>query len=249
MSYGAALRDNLLQPTGARASGTASEPGQTRNVWQTLWSEVFRTQAIRTLTDTSTPMTISFAIEALPMAEMLVSSTTTTMLSVIEKLFGDSASDMARMLRVSRPMIYHYREGMEPSVENKRRLQTLANLASDWGAVQSQPLRKALKEQQPEGRTLLEYLSDEELDVVALRRMLFRRISRADQTLRNNLANALASGESAEARGDITRARHAAGKPVYVGDPEAPGKLIQVCPDGTRVRGRMIKRQFVPDEE
>jgi predicted transcriptional regulator len=194
-------------------------------------------------------MSMSFAVDAMPIGEMMVASTTATMLSALERLFGDSATDMAKMLRVSRPMVYHYREGMEPSVENRRRLQTLAMLANDWGAMVSQPLRGALKAKQPEGLTLLELLSAQELDVVALRKMLQRNIETSDQTLRKNLADSLACNESAEARGDIKRARHAEGKPVYIGDPNAPGTLIQILPDGSRVRGRMVKRQFVPDDE
>ena len=76
-----------------------------------------------------------------------------------------------------------------------------------------------------------------------------RNISTADEALRNNLAISLVRGETSEARSDIVRERLGAGKPVYVGDPDAPGKLIQILPDGRRIRGRMVKRQFVPDEK
>ena len=53
--------------------------------------------------------------------------------------------------------------------------------------------------------------------------------------------------ESIEERRDIVRERHLAGRPVYAGDPDNPGKLIQLLPDGRRVRGQMINRKFVPD--
>jgi len=56
-------------------------------------------------------------------------------------------------------------------------------------------------------------------------------------------------GETLEERRDIVRERREAGRPVYVGDPEAPGKLIQILANGRRVRGRMVKRRFVPDEK
>jgi hypothetical protein len=183
------------------------------------------------------------------MVQLALVGTTDRMLNVIEGVFGNSASDLAKILRVSRPMVYHYREGMEPSLENKRRIETLAGLADELSGLVSCPLSGLLEVKQPEGRTLLDYLSDEELDVPVLRRVLERNINTADQALRNNLAISLTRGQTSEARSDILRERLGAGKPVYVGDPDAPGTLIQILPDGRRIRGRMVKRQFVPDEK
>lgn len=214
-----------------------------------LWTEVFRTQALRTFTQTTTAVTISVVIDALPVAAVGMGGTASKMLEAIEHVFSDSASDIARMLRVTRPMVYHYREGMEPSPENKRRLETLAALASDWQSLDEQLLKPLLKVKQPEGKTLLDFLSDKYLDVVALRPILQRNIATADQILRKKLVTVLTREESAEARRDIMRERHAAGKPVYIGDPNEPGKLIQILPGGRRIRGRMVKRQFVPDEK
>lgn len=251
MSY-AAIDKNEIEQTSTRLSGVAASDSGfmgTGTIWRGLWTEVFRTQAIKEIPQTTTTVAICIVTEALPIWEMMFESTTVKMLTAIENIFGDSASNMAKILRVSRPMIYHYREGMEPSVENKRRLQTLASLASDSYSQVSLPLRGHLKVKQPEGRTLLDFLSDEDLDVVALRRMLQRTIATADRALRNNLAKGLSREESTDARGDIVRERHAAGRPVYVGDPDAPGKLIQILPGGGRVRGRIVKRQFVPDEK
>ena len=162
------------------------------------------------------------SVEALPIAEIEMVSSTTKLLASIENMFGKSATELAKMLRVTRQTVYHYRQGMEPSVENKRRLKSLATLASECGNQANRPIKKELKSQ------LMEYLSDEDLDITALRRML--------------------SEESALARGDVTRARHAEGKPVYIGDPDTPGKLIQIRPDGSRIRGWMINRQFVAVE-
>jgi len=247
MSY-AAIDDQVLERTGSGLAG-ATRGGSTGSPWRGLWAELFRTQAIKELPQTTTTVAICYVVETLPVTGMILPSATMKMLAAIESMFGDSASDMAKILRVSRPMIYHYRDGMEPSVENKRRLQTLAALAGEWKSQVVQPLKRLLKAKQPEGRTLLDLLSDQDLDVVALRRMLERNIANADQALRNNLATTLTLGESAEARRDIIRERHAAGRPVYVGDPDAPGKLIQILPGGRRVRGRMVQRRFVPDEK
>ena len=108
-----------------------------------------------------------------------------------------------------------------------------------------------LKTVQPEGRSLLDYLSDSELDFVTLRRVINRSLGgrRRDRVLRNQLADELTREETIEARQDIVRERHASGKPVYVGDPDNPGSLIQMLPNGRRIRGQMVNRQFVPDEK
>ena len=67
--------------------------------------------------------------------------------------------------------------------------------------------------------------------------------------LRRRFADAMVKGQSSEERLDIVRERHKAGKPVIVGDPDALGRVIQIQPNGRRIRGRMEKRRFVPDEK
>lgn len=251
MSNAAALRKYSDQRTGARTPIVESQwhkVSAPSTAWQTNWHEMFRTQAIKNLPQSSMPLAMSFAIDALPIAEIFVGSTTRAMLNTIETLFGGSATNLAKMLRVSRPMVYHYREGMEPTDENRRRLQLLASLASEIGSA-GEPVKGALKAQQASGRTLLDFLCDENLDVTALRQMIRRSVDTSDKAVRAKLADALTQQESAVRRGDVTKARHAEGKPVYIGDPETPGKLIQIRPDGSKIRGQMIRRQFVPDEE
>jgi predicted transcriptional regulator len=249
----AAIDSDDSERNSARLIGTTTTGSVSRGGWKDwrndLWVELFRTQAIKTLPQTTTTVTTSVVIEALPVARSGLIGAASKMLEAIEYVFSDSASDIAKILRVTRPMVYHYREGMEPSPENKRRLETLAALASDWQSLEEQLLKPLLRVRQPEGKTLLDFLSDKHLDVAALRPILQRNIATADQMLRKKLVTALTREESAEARRDIIRERHAAGKPVYVGDPVEPGKLIQILPGGRRIRGRMVKRQFVPDEK
>lgn len=46
---------------------------------------------------------------------------------------------------------------------------------------------------------------------------------------------------------EVTKAAlRAAGAPLYATDPEHPGMIIQVLPDGTRIPGHIEGRQFVP---
>lgn len=63
------------------------------------------------------------------------------------------------------------------------------------------------------------------------------------------LAEQLGRDKPIEERLDIMRERHAAGKPVYVGDPEKPGKLIQLQPDGRKISGKLVNLTFIPDEQ
>lgn len=221
--------------------------------WSHTWGEFYRATLFweepRNITFWQTvPMSFEVISEALPMASLGSPAENPTdthfYLSAIETVFGDSASDLSKMLRVSRPMIYHYRGGMEPSLENYRRLKLIGTLASEHQDAIAPLLREALKLPQPEGKSLLEFLSDESLDVPVLRRILHR--TSEDLARRHRLAAALANTDD---RNDIMRERHATGKPIYISDPDAPGKLIQIRPDQSRVRGRMVNRKFIPDEE
>lgn len=221
--------------------------------WCHTWGEVYRSTLFwnepRNITFWQTvPMFFAVVSEVLPIASLGGSPTdnpsdTHFYLGAIETVFGDSASDLSKMLRVSRPMIYHYRSGMEPSIENYRRIKLIGTLASEHKDTTAPLLRDALKLPQPEGKSLLEFLSEDSLDVPVVRRILHR--TSEDLARRHRLAAALANTD----RNDILRERHAAGKPIYVSDPDAPGKLIQIRPDQSRIRGRMINRKFIPDEE
>ena len=145
-------------------------------------------------------------------------------LTILEVAFGASATHLAPILRVSGPMIYHYRNGMEPSAESKRQLQALAEFTNDWISQLDHSFEADLKTVQPEGRSLLDYLSDLELDFVALRKLINRSLEgrRRDRALRNQLADELTRGETIEARKDTFRDRHVSAKPFYVGDPDTP---------------------------
>lgn len=251
MSY-AEIQSSYVGQTGAllgREFAPCAVSSSTNTGWKHVWGEMLRTSSIRNLSGITATVVICYAIDALPIAETRIVGSTNKMLNAVEKIFGDSASDMARILHVSRPMVYHYREGMAPSVENMRRLQTLAGLASEFHSSVESPLPGLLRAAQPEGKNLLQYLSDDHLDMPIVRRVLERSIRTADQNVRNHLAAMLDRRESIKERLDVVSERRTSGKPVYVGDPGAPGYLIQILPNGRRSRGRMVKRKFVPDKK
>ena len=252
MSYMAAI-GSFPGQSGARVDWTSSEEGSSpehRTPWRNIWSEVLRSRAVSDLPQSTGSWVVCVTSKALPVSAVHFATTTKDLLTSIEIAFGRSATILAKMLRVSRPMIYHYRDGMEPTAENRRRLQALAAFTSDWVSLIDRSLEVDLKAVQPEGRSLLDLLSESELDFVTLRRVILRSLEsrRRDRALRRELANELSREETIEARRDIVRERHGSGKPVYVGDPDSPGKLIQMLPNGRRIRGQMVNRKFVPNE-
>ena len=187
-----------------------------------------------------------YEMEVLPVPRHEGPAEAVAALQKIERVFGDSATELAKILRVSRPMIYHYRQGMQPSVENFRRLKLLAEFADYVSTEAGVSLAPILKAPQPEGQSLLDLLSAEMPDVTLIRRILLR--TSADLQKRQRLATALGYATPHD-RQDIMRARHMSGKPVYVTDPDVPGRIVQIRPDQSRVSGRMVNRVFVPDEE
>ncbi len=253
MSYSSVLGP-IPDQSGARLAWTSRDEGvssEHRTDWRDIWSEVLRTRAVKDLPQSTGSWLVCITFEAIPVSASYFGTTTKELLTTIEVAFGRSATNLARILRVSRPMIYHYRKGMEPTAENKRRLQALADFTTDWTSLIDQSFEVELKTVQPDGRSLLDLLSATELDFVALRRAIHRSLEgrRRDRALRRQLAHELTRDETIEARRDIVRERHVSGKAVYVGDPDSPGKLIQMLPDGRRVRGQMANREFVPDEK
>ena len=253
MTYSDAL-DPVRNQSGARLSWTSIKedpPSDNWTDWREIWSEVLRASAVNKFPQGTGSWVTYVMFQAVPFSTAHFGTTAKNLLDTIEIAFGRSPTNLAIMLRVSRPMIYHYRKGMEPAAENRRRLQALAEFTSDWIPQIDRSFEVDLKTEQPEGRSLLDYLSEPELDFVALRRVINRslEVRRRDRALRRQLADELARKETIEERQDIVRERHRAGMPVYVGDPENPGKLIQMLPDGRRIRGQMVNRKFEPDEK
>ena len=189
---------------------------------------------------------LELVMETLPIQRHEGPNESLASLRIIERAFGNSASDLAKILRVSRPMIYHYRQGMAPSVDNFRRIKLIASLADYVSTQAGVSLESVLKSPQSEGKTLLDFLSEANPDIPLVRRILLR--TTVDLQKRQQLATVLGFATPRD-RQDILRDRHSSGKPIYVTDPDSPGKIVQIRPDQSRVRGRMVNRVFVPDEE
>jgi hypothetical protein len=60
-----------------------------------------------------------------------------------------------------------------------------------------------------------------------------------------DLQKAIAAAETPAGKEKVKAYLRKTGTPKYSSDPENPGGVIQHLPDGTRVRGRFIDRQFV----
>ena len=72
-----------------------------------------------------------------------------------------------------------------------------------------------------------------------------RELKRLGKALTLEQAHAFAHGP----RGRERARQHLAERtqPLYESDPEHPGALVRVSADGTRTRGRLVNRTFVPD--
>jgi hypothetical protein len=236
--------------TGPRWLKDPDEGGAESSDWDRAYTELFRPVYHGTGTEFtslvfyhSSPGSVRIVVDALPIAQPEMPSDFMASLHTIQRCLSSSASDVARMLQVSRQMIYHYREGMEPAVENFRRMKFIANIVHHSACDVS--LEPIIKLPQPEGKSLLAFLSEDEPNSHLVQNIVRR--ANADLKGRRKLAELIAYATPHERR-DVMRERHSQGKPIYVTDPATPGRVLQIRPDQSRVSGRMINRVFVPDE-
>ena len=85
-------------------------------------------------------------------------------------------SELARILRVSRPTVYDWLDGGEPNADNRSRIRTLLRLLSESLVSANNPLfprfvRSALE---PADRSLLELLGEEAIDEVTAKNAIRR---------------------------------------------------------------------------
>jgi hypothetical protein len=65
---------------------------------------------------------------------------------------------------------------------------------------------------------------------------------------RRRIHDVLERAARGDFRGKALAEIRAAGKPVFASDPERPGVLVRVHPDGRRERGHLVGRRFVRGE-
>ena len=85
-------------------------------------------------------------------------------------------SELARILRVSRPTVYDWLDGGEPNADNRSRIRTLLRLVSESRVSANDPLfprfvRSALE---PGDRSLLELLGEEVIDEATAKHVIRR---------------------------------------------------------------------------
>lgn len=234
--------DEIRESTGARLLRNTTVDS---SVWGELWGELLKSTAFQGALSSSTTVTESMAAETMPVWCIEMGRTTVDMVRDLRTFFGINVTETADILNVSRPMIYHYQKGIEPATENKRRLALLTSFVDEWQGFDASLIKSYLKIRQPEGKTLLDYLNEKEVNVVAVREIM-RRATSPDRQMRETLVKSIGA-ETIHQRSDIAAERHAAGKPVYVADSANPNKIVQLLPDGTRIRGSMVNRKFAPD--
>lgn len=222
---------------------------QGQEQYSRIWSEAFKSSLGAMEYGTAANSTAtgkSLAVDVLLACNASQDQNVADLVNDVRSFFGLNAIETGKALRVSRQMVYHYQEGIEPMAEKKRRLLMLAALAKEWSGFDPVRVKSYLRTPQPEGKTLLNYLEEEQINEVAVREIIKRALS-PDRRHRENLAASLRQGENLEARRDTAKERWAAGKPVYIADPDDPSKIVQVLPDGSQIRGALVNRRFVPE--
>jgi len=64
--------------------------------------------------------------------------------------------------------------------------------------------------------------------------------------IRSRVLEAIHQVVSTPDRNAVRRHIAAAGRPIYESDPDRPGRIVRIAPDGTRTPGRFKGRSFIP---
>lgn len=91
------------------------------------------------------------------------------MANEIKNLLGLNTSDLAKILQVSRPTAYKYLEGEGPTDPALvSRMQQIYSLAAEWSNITNLPISKELKRIYPKSKSLLELMTQQEIDMKLL---------------------------------------------------------------------------------
>jgi transcriptional regulator with XRE-family HTH domain len=91
-------------------------------------------------------------------------------MAALRRYLSLNITDLAKVLRVERPTIYAWLQGSSaPHPGNLKRLEKMYRLSRDWRALSAVPVGRYAHEPFENGRSLLDYLSAEGLDELAIR--------------------------------------------------------------------------------
>ncbi len=91
-------------------------------------------------------------------------------LAALRRYFSLNITDLAKVLRVERPTIYSWLQGNSaPHPGNLKRLEKIYQLSRDWRTLSATPVGKYVHQPFEDGCSLLDYLSAEEPNEMAIR--------------------------------------------------------------------------------
>ncbi len=92
--------------------------------------------------------------------------------SAIKLHLGLSMSDIADALQVKRPTVYQWLSGSEPRQANLKRLHKLYGVAREWSGLNDKTPGRYLRVPIINGKSLIDLLSEDDLDSEAISRIL-----------------------------------------------------------------------------
>jgi len=151
--------------------------------------------------DVRSTSNVSYHI-SLPSPDRSVFLSVRERLVAIRHYFGLSVSDLARILRVGRPTVYSWmREQSLPNRKHVERVERLASLAEAWRLASRHPIGPQLRSRVKGSKSLLEHMSEEELDEQAMRRTFTTIKSRLEQQQQVRAIRDQSPAEYAKSRG------------------------------------------------
>lgn len=94
-------------------------------------------------------------------------------IALIRSSLSLQVKELAQAVAVERPTVYSWINAERtPQPANRERLHSLYRLAQHWNRLSDLPLGKALHELDPDGRTIFDYLRDDQIPVPVLQERL-----------------------------------------------------------------------------
>ena len=104
---------------------------------------------------------------------MAVLDDTADKIALIRSTLSLNVRELATALRVGRPTIYAWIAGTaEPQTLNRRRVDAVVALAREWAELHSRPLGALRREGGTDGRSIMDLLESDEIDVERVRSLL-----------------------------------------------------------------------------